>query len=321
MKEFYKTYDLEDFLCDEDFLSDVKQHKLTQDQLQNFLADNPKAMDAANQAFAIMTGIAAQNPEIDVENLWSKIDQSISEEAVVVKKSASIVPLVRWISGIAAGFLLMVMLVKNIYNNDQTFTMEVTYGNEASHVLPDGSTIYLNAGSKLQYDKTNFNKERVLFLEGEAYFAVEKGEKFKVKTPNGEVEVLGTTFNVFSRDTKFQVACTTGKVRVTNLKKDVTEILLPDQVIQFEAGKLAENTLTNRYNWRNKKLEYEGASPIFVIDDISRQFDLQIDMNAKQTLQDFSGEIPLSDPEAAIKAFTWPLRLNYTIEGKNVTIY
>lgn len=321
MKELYKTYNLEAFLSDDDFVNDVKQQKLTKEDLSHTLKDAPLALKAANQAIDFMETLKEQNHGINVEGLWNKIDEETNADLPQKRSGAKILPLYQWIAGVAAAFLLIMFVVKNAYNSNDNFGLDVAYGKEQTHVLPDGSTIYLNAGSRLEYNASTFEKERSLFLDGEAFFSVQKGQKFTVETTNGSVEVLGTTFNVLSRADKFMVECTSGKVKVANKQGDLTQILLPNQAVQFDGDVISDITLTRRHNWRNKKLEYQGASANFVIEDLSRQFDLNIKVNRTEDLSNFSGEIPLTDTESAIKAFTWPLRLNYTIEGKNVFIY
>ena len=72
-------------------------------------------------------------------------------------------------------------------------------GNRTKVVLPDGSQVWLNAGSKLDYDHSTFNKElREVSLSGEAYFDVTKNHEksFIIHTKNMDIKVLGTVFNV-----------------------------------------------------------------------------------------------------------------------------
>ena len=69
---------------------------------------------------------------------------------------------------------------------------------ENTVLLADGTTVHLNAGSKLLYPVRFVGKRRIVTLEGEAYFDVRKDEEhpFVVRTRFGEVTVLGTAFNI-----------------------------------------------------------------------------------------------------------------------------
>ena len=76
-----------------------------------------------------------------------------------------------------------------------------------THVLPDRSTVRLNADSRIRVNEKKWEEKRQLALTGEAYFEVEKGQTFRVETDLGDVEVLGTKFNVYSRSGIFEVFC------------------------------------------------------------------------------------------------------------------
>ena len=95
--------------------------------------------------------------------------------------------------------------------------------------LPDNSVVQLNSNSEVVYNKSSWNKARALNLKGEAYFKVEKGSKFDVNTPNGVVSVVGTEFNVFTRDSLFRVKCFEGLVHVS----------FNDTLIKLPAGNFA----------------------------------------------------------------------------------
>lgn len=81
--------------------------------------------------------------------------------------------------------------------------------------FPDGSTFALNKSSKIEFDQANWGVQRKVKLEGEAYFEVKKGAAFIVSSSRGKVRVVGTKFNVTSRENFFQVECFEGKVEVS----------------------------------------------------------------------------------------------------------
>ena len=102
---------------------------------------------------------------------------------------------------------------KLVYNE-----VEVPRGGEFDLVLADGTTVWLNAGSKLRYPVEFVGKERRVFLEGEAYFAVAKDTEmpFRVEILQQIVEVLGTEFNVsgYTDEAAIYTTLVTGKVKV-----------------------------------------------------------------------------------------------------------
>lgn len=85
--------------------------------------------------------------------------------------------------------------------------------------LPDGSTVWLNAGSSLRYDSVSLkNGERHVFLEGEAFFDIahNKQRPFRVRSGTMEIKVLGTAFNIkaYPEDANFETSLIRGAVEV-----------------------------------------------------------------------------------------------------------
>lgn len=78
------------------------------------------------------------------------------------------------------------------------YTMNIPYGGEYSLVLPDGTKIYLNAGTSLRYPDHFCGDSREIFLSGEAYLEVARDEEkpFIVRTSEVDIRVLGTVFNI-----------------------------------------------------------------------------------------------------------------------------
>ena len=97
-------------------------------------------------------------------------------------------------------------------------TITVPAGQRVNLDLPDGSNVWLNAGTKMQYPVSFMTGKREVILDGEAYFEVVHNEKspFVVHTSTLDVEVLGTKFNVeaYSARKIFETSLMEGKVKV-----------------------------------------------------------------------------------------------------------
>ena len=109
-------------------------------------------------------------------------------------------------------------------------------GNRTKIVLPDGSQVWLNAGSTLDYNNSTFNKDlREVSLNGEAYFEVAKNpaKPFIIHTKKMDIKVLGTSFNVRSySDEKFaEAALIKGTIEVTLKDRDQKITLNPNEKI------------------------------------------------------------------------------------------
>ena len=110
-------------------------------------------------------------------------------------------------------------------------------GNRSKIVLPDGSQVWLNAGSKLDYDNHDFNKSiREVSLDGEAYFDVVRnaGKPFIIHTKKMDIKVIGTAFNVrsYNNEKTAEASLIRGTIEVTlKDRKDQKITLNPNEKI------------------------------------------------------------------------------------------
>ena len=148
--------------------------------------------------------------------------------------------------------VIVTLFTKNVFTKHtipkQTTTNEVTTnnGSKSKLVLPDGSTVWLNADSKLTYEKDFGPAGREVSLEGEAYFDVKKmpGVPFIIHTKVIQVKVVGTAFNVksYSDEPTTETSLVRGQVEITvNKRPGDKYILLPNNKLvvanNIEEGK------------------------------------------------------------------------------------
>jgi transmembrane sensor len=144
----------------------------------------------------------------------------------------------RWGSAVTA----VLVLVVAVWWWTQPVAVTTAPGTTVAHTLPDGSTVELNGDTRLTYPRTFAGislleaEERVVHLQGEAYFDVASGERpFVVQTASVRVEVLGTAFSVQSRSGEAgdaHVALAEGRLRVTGRETTRRErTLRPGQAV------------------------------------------------------------------------------------------
>ncbi|MDR2148023.1 MAG: FecR family protein, partial [Tannerella sp.] len=96
--------------------------------------------------------------------------------------------------------------------------IEVPYGSKALTTLPDGSKVWVNAGSKITYAADFGITSRDVYLTGEAYFDIAKNEKipFYVNTDVLKIKVFGTAFNVkaYSDDDRVETTLDRGSISI-----------------------------------------------------------------------------------------------------------
>lgn len=149
-----------------------------------------------------------------------------------------------WIgSGIAAALILIFLLIRPHNDNDPETTPKIAGntistkpGSKSKIELPDGTQVWLNADSKLEYKGDFSCKKREVSLSGEAYFDVvkDKSRPFIIHTRTVQIKVLGTAFNVrsYPADKTTETALIRGSVEVTlNAQPDKKVILKPNEKV------------------------------------------------------------------------------------------
>ena len=220
--------------------------------------------------------------------VWEELSQ-LTQKTEVKGKLVSLYTFFKY----AAAVILLLMIVSTI-PFFYTKSVESLPGEHITAKLPDGSTIELNAGSHIKYYPLKWSFERKVIFEGEAFFLVQKGKKFDVQSKNGTTEVLGTSFNIYSRDKKYRVTCLTGKVKVESVTNQAV-VLLPGSQAKIEKGKLIVEKNINTddvVGWKNNRFFFAGTPLHEVIDEIERQYGVTIKVQNELNNRNFAGNFP-----------------------------
>jgi ferric-dicitrate binding protein FerR (iron transport regulator) len=182
---------------------------------------------------------------------------------------------------IAAAIIVLAVLTSFIRFYSTTIT--VPAGKHQTVILPDGSLVEMNAESQLTYYPLWWAFQRKLRFEGEGFFNVEKGKKFSVSSNIGTTRVLGTSFNILSREQIYRVTCVTGKVSVSN-SPDNKVILWPNHQAEILAnGKILVNKQADtnaEISWKNNIFLFTATPIRQVFKEIERQYAVKIEMDA-----------------------------------------
>jgi len=198
--------------------------------------------------------------------------------------------------------------------------------------LPDGSSVQLNAVTSFAFNGDEV--ERVVKLDGEAYFEVKKdGRPFTVNTPRGKVRVLGTSFNVYSREGVMRVSCSTGKVGVSfeSSSPDAgqgeadTYTLTPGQSVSIDANGLVSKASipdNESLDWLNGRSVFNARPLSEVIAELERQYDIEIQLPIGQDLEQLINTgFPHDSLDLALQIALLPLEsLKYQRQGEKVTL-
>ncbi|TKT86561.1 FecR family protein [Dyadobacter frigoris] len=272
----------------EQFLEILKKYRsssATQDEI-NLLKAYYNAFEIQANVVDNLSGDEQDKLELEIKE---HIDRHLPE------RSNTIMPLAwrnrqKWLAYAAVALALLVCTV--LMKNYQKAHEEVSYVKNSQPVkkannlvqLPDGSTVILSAGSKIDYpDSFDNRKKREVYLTGEAYFDVRHNPQkpFIVHSGRLSTTVLGTAFNIkaMSGDKRIVITVTRGKVKVSD-QNTTFAILIPDQQITYNTLKQeavqssvdAQKTV----EWKMEDLLFDDVTVFNAARHIEERFHIKI---------------------------------------------
>jgi transmembrane sensor len=173
-------------------------------------------------------------------------------------------------------------------------TLVVPAANFISLTLGDGTKVWVNANSRLNFPSKFGEKERRVELDGEAYFEVAKdaSRPFYVKSKGAEIKVLGTHFNVAAYSNQATTTLLEGSVEVSKGHKKVR--LIPgqradiyDAVIDVQLADLHKELA-----WKNNIFYFKGDNIVKIAQQLQSWYDLEVSFSKDVSLlQTYTGEI------------------------------
>lgn len=189
----------------------------------------------------------------------------------------------------------------------------------------DGTKVWVNANSRLKIPTNTKDERRIVLVSGEAYFEVEKylNNKFIVETTHGNVEVLGTKFNVNSLANTFKTTLVEGRVKLSNdfhetfLSPNYSAILSNNNFIVSKANLNAE------LSWKNNTFYFSNYTIQKIAEQIENWYGVQVKVgkDVAKSMSTYSGELRRDVPLTEVrKMLEFISGLDVTIEGEQLNI-
>ena len=221
----------------------------------------------------------------------------------------------------------------NVKDTFADISVEAPLGSKTKLYLPDGTLVWLNAGSRMTYSQGFGVDNRKVELEGEGYFEVKRNEKipFFVKTKDLQLQVLGTKFNFrdYPEDHEVVVSLLEGKVGLNNLLREEKEaVLSPDEraVLNKANGLLTVESVTasNASQWTDGYLFFDEELLPDIAKELERSYNVKIHI-ANYSLKTFRfyGNFVRREQniQEVLEALASTEKMQYKIEERNITIY
>lgn len=335
----YADYSLEEFIVDEFFQRWVK-HPDEESNLfwQTYVTAYPYQRQLIEDARQVITDLAFEEdflPEEQITQVWKDIIRTNDAYDNKQKKVAKIVP-AGWFSysyRLAAVFvgILFIAAAAFIYQKSYSDTQYRTqFGETKTIILPDSSTVMLNANSSLTFSSDwNEHEPREVWLAGEAFFSVihtRNHQKFLVHTSESfEVEVLGTEFNVYQRKSGTRVILNSGKVKLNFNKENQSKqvIMKPGELVELTPSstdyvkKEVDASLFSA--WTQKELIFSDTPIQEIVTMLEETYGLTVEIRDKSILdRKISGSVPSENLESLLFALSESLNYHITKQDNQI---
>ncbi|GAA5221043.1 FecR family protein [Membranihabitans marinus] len=238
----------------------------------------------------------------------------------------------RWT--IAASVLLLIALYvfwPVSSTSGQVVVYTTPYGQTQSIQLPDGSEVLLNANSTLTWDSSwEETGRRHVSLEGEAFFDVLQTpdkKSFVVDANKVKVRVLGTRFNVRSRNYNTDIFLQSGKVDLSIGESEEKEItMVPGDYIKYNENekiveKNGENTLSGRASWVSGMLEFENKYLPEILQRFEELYGVHFAIaNPDLNLKRMDLSLPYSNWDLIKQALEISLQVNFSEQNDTILV-
>jgi ferric-dicitrate binding protein FerR (iron transport regulator) len=285
------------------------------------LKENPQYGNLVTESIAIMDDLVMQEKEISSEQSEEAFLRL--QKSIIGKRNVGSYSKMKgwWLPAAAAIILLLVGLTFWSATNKKK-ALESAYGRVMNYSLPEGSEVTLNSNSKVLINKEWKNTDREIWLQGEAFFKVQKlpsKNKFVVHTQNMDIIVTGTQFNVISREEETSILLTEGSVTI--LTKDGMKVnMKPGEFVKIENNKPAKKTIDQQsvLAWKQLKISFENTSMNQVAKIISTHYGVKVQLSDEAIGQKkISGIMPNDSMDILINALeaTGEFKISKTTNG------
>lgn len=313
-------------------LSEQERHKV--DMWINSSAENRKLFEQLLNEWENIYDSPEQSVRADKDKIWSGISSHIrtslpvkSYTRKILIKVAGIAAMLAIIIGVAATVFVK-STIDSAFLSQSVTTIETRQGQKMQMTLPDGTKVWLNSGSKLTYAGDFNRSERIVNLEGEAFFNVTKNQskKFKVRTSGVDIVVKGTSFDVsaYNDDREISVSLLEGKVVITDKTGKYMTDLNPDELAIISRQNLKYTLFKDDANtyrsWTEDQLIFYNEDIYEVAKKLERWYGINIKLVNPNEKQKYTFSVKTESLRELLELFNKLTPIDYKINGKEVTI-
>lgn len=298
-------------------------------QLKEWLKEsdvNQQEYKELKQAWHLCGSERLPNPDL----VYARIDAQINEPPVfsLTKRpylAAAMISLL-----LLSAYLLWIYTP--LFNESKQLQLVQTeIGGQQQLSLPDGTVVYLNTESSLQFPPSFHGNERRVILNGEAFFDVERDtlKPFIIELPEGKIRVLGTSFNVkaYAEGSKMETTVSTGRVAFLYPGEHEQAMLIqPNEKLSYsntDKSILKEITeVEQSLAWMENKIVFQASTLQEIAEELEHYFDINVEFeNEKLQACSMTGTFSTDSYREILNTLTMTNAFKFREEGKRIILY
>jgi len=331
----YRYYTSEDFASDPDFIRWVR-HPNEKDNAywKDWLKAYPEQAEEVAQARLLLSELKFSTYTLEESRKAQILQQIYRKKTSSKPHKTTFTTVLKYAASIA---LLTISILMAWYINSQQLEEVATAFQETMEItLPDGSVVVLNANTTLRWtDNWDEKMKREVWLKGEAFFDIRKLKSsplaasanvpFIVHLDDVDVNVLGTSFNVYHRHENTKVILNTGKVQVRVKGKAEEVSMVPGDMVEI-GGKLNQvvqkRVLPDEHSsWKENKLVFNHHSLEEIAQRLEDLYGFEVEIKSEELKKEkFSGSTPADDLEVLFLSLQATLKVDINQEKNKIII-
>lgn len=283
----------------------------------------------------ILTALAKRKQTLEAaadqhtaEQYWQKVQESL-EASGDGPRTGRLFHLWRYSAAAALALLLAVMgwmWKRPVPHKPQPIQLATSARDKKNVVLPDGTQVWLQYNSVLEYDAAAFNTDnRRVTLRGEAFFdvATNAGKPFQVNTRLSGITVLGTSFQVTARENmKQEIAVASGKIQVDAGGKSIQLLPLQRATIDPLTSTMVTDSASMQYilATRNNQLVFENDDLYSIAGKLQHWYNRRVIIHGKPQHVSFTGNIQDHGMQQVLDGLSFLAGTQYEIHADSIVL-
>ncbi|MBE9469493.1 MAG: FecR family protein [Bacteroidetes bacterium] len=336
----YSNYKFKDFISDETFCNYARGlNKCDEKAWEAWMNKNPENKDIAEEAKTQIQLINFKKkslPEFFIHNEWNKLSSKIDfnkKESILKHNKTFNIKVWRNVAAIFIFFFaLSIFFVNKTFLNQENTCQKIIVpkGQIKKIILPDNSIVVINSGTELRYSENFGEKNRDVFLYGEAYFDVthNSSKPFIVHTCENTVKVVGTAFNIsaFPDEDIHRISLERGKIELAKNGESFSS-LSPNQIYllvrKSKQAKVFKSQNIKMYSsWKEGSIRFVNQTFFDITTKLERSHNINFNIKNKKIKNcRYTGEFSrMQNIESILKIIKLTTPFNYEIKNDTIII-